>query len=416
MSEGNIIKFYREKAKLTQKELGIGICSVTHLSKIERGLTEYSGETIQHIVERLGIDMDRELAKLDEIKELLDHWHEVMMKEGLHEVEVIKKELENAPLIHISAYKHFYRLLQIRYELIHYNLEKAQDIIDDVQKIECQLSNFEKNLLKQILGMYYIAKNDHVKAIDTLKTIKENEYNHPEYYYYLAVAYHNLNSEVMCYHYAEKALRHFKRNNNFLKVIDTEKLMLVQLLYDQHHDSQHTIKQHEALIESCVTCNAVSRQGKLIHNLALFYHIRRNYKKASELYKKSCSLSKEKSHHYLLSLKGYIRSSFEGELLSKNQLIQFVHKGIRIAKEIENDFLITLFNLQFYLIKEQEEQYHQYLATEGLPYFKKIGYEFLIQRSEKELFQYYYKKNEMEMALEIAYHSFNKEDVDMKSY
>ncbi|MCM3393700.1 helix-turn-helix transcriptional regulator [Cytobacillus pseudoceanisediminis] len=38
------MKFYREKAKLTQQQLGEGICSDTHVSKIERGITDYSPE------------------------------------------------------------------------------------------------------------------------------------------------------------------------------------------------------------------------------------------------------------------------------------------------------------------------------------------------------------------------------------
>ncbi|MBB2481294.1 helix-turn-helix transcriptional regulator [Bacillus sp. APMAM] len=44
MLEGKIIKFYRESKGMTQKDLGDGICSNTHLSKIERGLTEVSKE------------------------------------------------------------------------------------------------------------------------------------------------------------------------------------------------------------------------------------------------------------------------------------------------------------------------------------------------------------------------------------
>ncbi|MGA5690182.1 hypothetical protein [Cytobacillus pseudoceanisediminis] len=36
MYEGKIIKFYREKTKLTQQQLGEGICSDTHVSKIEK--------------------------------------------------------------------------------------------------------------------------------------------------------------------------------------------------------------------------------------------------------------------------------------------------------------------------------------------------------------------------------------------
>ncbi|MDQ0197746.1 helix-turn-helix domain-containing protein [Neobacillus ginsengisoli] len=55
MIEGKIIKFYREKAGLTQGQLVEGICFVTHLSKIERGITEYSGEITYLLFKRLTV-------------------------------------------------------------------------------------------------------------------------------------------------------------------------------------------------------------------------------------------------------------------------------------------------------------------------------------------------------------------------
>ncbi|TQS75063.1 helix-turn-helix transcriptional regulator [Ornithinibacillus gellani] len=59
--EGKIIKFYRELQQLRQKDLVEGVCSTTHISKIERGQTEASGETVELISERLGIDMHEQL-------------------------------------------------------------------------------------------------------------------------------------------------------------------------------------------------------------------------------------------------------------------------------------------------------------------------------------------------------------------
>ncbi len=72
MDEGKIIKFYRQKAKLTQEELGNGICSVTHISKIERGLTEYSPEITILLSKRLQIVMEEELKSLVTLKSRFD--------------------------------------------------------------------------------------------------------------------------------------------------------------------------------------------------------------------------------------------------------------------------------------------------------------------------------------------------------
>ncbi|NQD68786.1 helix-turn-helix transcriptional regulator, partial [Bacillus haikouensis] len=74
MSSGILIKFYREKNELTQEELGKGICSVTHISKIERGNTQYSPEITQLLSKKLGIDLEKEMQALQKFERLLDQW------------------------------------------------------------------------------------------------------------------------------------------------------------------------------------------------------------------------------------------------------------------------------------------------------------------------------------------------------
>lgn len=69
MKEGLIIKYYRERAGLTQTQLGEGICSVTHISKIERGHSQYSSEVTNLICKRLNIDLIKELQKFNMLRQ-----------------------------------------------------------------------------------------------------------------------------------------------------------------------------------------------------------------------------------------------------------------------------------------------------------------------------------------------------------
>lgn len=46
MHVGEIIKVFRERNGITQAQLGEGICTTTHVSKIENGKTAYSPEII----------------------------------------------------------------------------------------------------------------------------------------------------------------------------------------------------------------------------------------------------------------------------------------------------------------------------------------------------------------------------------
>ncbi|WP_163102821.1 helix-turn-helix domain-containing protein [Peribacillus alkalitolerans] len=399
MYEGKIIKFYREKYKLTQEQLGRDICSTTHISKIECNQTTYNNEIITLLSDRLGINMDLEIKKFINIKHRLSQWHDSIIMQLEEEVEQINSELECEELVNISDYTHLYQLLRSRYFLIHKNTCKAFKIIKKIRKIEHELTDYESNLLKHVLGIYYLAKQDYINAIQTLKRIQNEIYNNQEYYYHMAIAYHTLQSPVLAYYFSEKSRQFFKALNNYLRVIDAEMLMIIQV---KDNDSDEIINRFKNLIKSCDLCHAPERKAKVLHNLAFEYYRRKNYDQAILCYKESMSLKIQESPAYLLSLEGFIRSSFDGELIDSDNLIRLAEDGLIIAIRINQLLYIHLFKLILYLLKSKEKEYHQYLANKALPTFVKCGVAFFIQRSKKELFNYYSRMNFQEKALEMA--------------
>jgi transcriptional regulator with XRE-family HTH domain len=405
MYEGKIIKFYREKYKLTQEQLGKDICSITHISKIECGQTTYSAEIISLLSKRLGINMELEVKKLKNIKQHLFHWHDAIIMQLFEDMEQINSELEREELIEISEYKFMYQLLRARYLLMNNKSHEAIKIIKKIQKIENKLTPYESNLLKHVLGIYYLEKQDFLKAIQTLKEIQNEIYNNSEYYYHLAIANCTIQSPVLTYYYAEKSHQFFKDMNNYLRVIDAEMLMIIQVEDDD--GNEEIIYRFKKLIKSCELCNAPDRKAKVLHNLAAEYFRRKNYDQASEFYKQSMSLKNPESPVYLLSLEGFIRSSFEGDLIANDQLIQHAEDGLTIAIRIKQLLYIHLFKLLIYLLKFKEKEYHQYLINKALPMFIKSGYTYLIKRYKKELFHYYSNKNLPDKALEMAHFLIN---------
>lgn len=400
MYNGKIIKFYREKYKLTQEQLGMDICSISHISKIECNRTTYNNEIITLLSNRLGINMVSENEKLINIKHRLSQWHDAIIMQLKDDVERINSELIHEELIEISKYKYLYQLLHARYFLDKNNDREAYKIIKKILKIENELTEYETNLLKHILGIYYLAKQDYIKAIQTLKLIQIEKYHNPEYYYHLALAYHTIQSPILAYHFAEKSHEFFKDINNYLRVIDAEMIMINQITHDAEHEE--IIRRFKNLIKSCELCNAPDRKAKVLYNLAFEYYLRKNFEQAILYYKESMSLKNLESPNYLLSLEGYIRSSFDGKLIPIDELIRLAEDGLIIAIRINHILYIHQFRLILYLIKSKEKEYHQYLANKALPMFMKFGYTYLIQRTEKELFNYYSKMNLPDKALEIA--------------
>jgi transcriptional regulator with XRE-family HTH domain len=400
MYEGKIIKFYREKYNLTQEQLGKDICSITHISKIECNRTTYNNEIISLLSARLGIEMDVELKKSLNIKNRLRQWHDAIIMELEEEIEQINSELEHDELIVISDYIHLYHLLRVRYFLIHNNTREAKKIIKKIQKLENELTEYESNLLKHVLGIYYLKCEDHIKAIQTLKQIQIEGYKNPEYYYHLAMAYHTNQSPVAAYYCAEKSHKYFKDINNYLRVIDAEMIMIIQV--SDNIDYDEIISRFKSLIKSCELCNAPDRKAKLFHNLAYEYYRRKNYAQAIFYYEQSMSLKNSESPTYLLTLEGYIRSLFEGQLIPNDELIRLAEDGLLTAIRIKQLLFIHLFRLILYLIKSKEKEYFIYLDTKALPMFTKFGYNYLINRSKKELFNYYSRINLPDKALEMA--------------
>lgn len=399
---GKIIKFYRKKANLTQEQLGQGICSATHISKIERGLTEYSLEITSLLASRLDIEIEKEILHLTSIKEKLDLWHEMIISQNMQGASEVEEELMNNPLIRISDYKNLYKLIQIKYYIKLGHLDKVQQQIKLLPKNSESLPDFERNVYKHVLGIYYAMKSDHLQSIKLLKSINFDSYANPLVYYDLATAYYHNKSSVLAYYYAEKALNLYKKRNNFLGIIDTENLMVIQIESDHLRDFKETVEQYENLRMICDLCNAKDKKAKILHNYAYEHLKRGNYLEAEKLYKESMELKDKNTGYYLLSLEGYVRCGLEGNLLSQEELLGHIYEGLKIAKNINDTLYAIILNLHKYTILKREAQYYRYIERKALPYFDAYGYIMLTQRYMKELFTYYSQIGETEKALKLA--------------
>ena len=413
MHEGKIIKFYREKSKMTQEQLGKGICSVTHISKIERGLTEYSSEITDLLSKRLNICMKEEIGRITGLKSTLDHWHDSMISQNDLQSNRLHEELNQNTLISISEYAMYYKLLMAQYELLQHNPLAAKKWIQEVQQTSSPLSVYETNLTKHVLALYYSAVDEHTKSIDIFNTIDFKFYANPSVYYDLAVAYQHVHSPVLAYHYAEKALTHFKKTNQFLRIIDTENLMLIQVESDKYRNFEDTIEQYENLLKLCDLCNSEEKKAKVLHNFAYEHFRRRNYEEAATLYQQSMMLKEPNSPLYLLSLEGYTRSALIGRFLSDEQLIALVEEGLHIAQYCDETLYEHIFTLHEYSARQQNDRYHTYLFDTVLPYLKIHGYTLTAQTYDRDLFNYYTDKGNSDKALEVAERLINAHSVEM---
>ncbi|MEH6991677.1 helix-turn-helix transcriptional regulator [Neobacillus drentensis] len=410
MSVGEIIKFYRQKEGLTQEDLGRGICSVTHVSKIERGQTPYASEIISLFSERLQIDIEKEVKRLENLGSQLHYWHKVIIMQRLKEVEEIKKELETITIIESSSYAALYYLLQARYYLIKQDIKMTYAILMRVQNDYPNLPAYEKNLYRHVWGIYYLFDNrnskteSYQKAITILKEIDRNEYGNLEYYYHLAAAYQWMNSYVLAYSYAEKALWYYKEIDNFLGAIMAESIMLISIGSDIENNFQEVEAAYHRLIHNSELLNKPDKKTMLLNNLGYKYYRRKEYEKAKNCFKESLRLVTKPSGLYLQRWYNYLKCCFEGKLMRDGELLKHAREGLSMAKKLDTTVYKIVFKLLIYRIEENYEQYYQFIEKEALPYFESSKSEMLKKRFGKELYQYYVKKEQYDKAVQLSNH------------
>src|SRR5699024_12851320 len=101
MYEGKIINYHRKMAGLSQDELGKGICSTTHVSKIERGVKEYASEITTLLAERLHINLETEVQKVVIVEKKLDKLFNMINSQNYQKTSKLHQELKNNKYITI---------------------------------------------------------------------------------------------------------------------------------------------------------------------------------------------------------------------------------------------------------------------------------------------------------------------------
>jgi HTH-type transcriptional regulator, quorum sensing regulator NprR len=400
MIEGKLIKFHREEAGLTQSQLAQGICSVTHLSKIERSITEYSQLVTDLLAKKLGITMAVERSRYYLLQEKLSEWNNSIIMVQSNEIHQLKGEIEKESLRFLADFKFQYHLLLARYYLFINEKPKTKEVLEMIKSQHSSLNRYEQNFLKHVDGIYLFLTGNFKSCIETLKQI-DHDYPNSEYYYHLAIAYHSIQSNIFAYFYGQKALQFFQSTLNILRIIDTETLLLVQLNSKEPHDMDETKQQYEKLLKVCESVNSTDRASKIYHNLAFEYYRRKRYSEAKHYYEKALELISEAASHYTLSLNGYISACYKGKLLSEAELIDLSKKGLKITKQNQDPKQMD-FEIQLHTIYQNEKELYEYIEKTVLPILIANGDQFIKQHYEKKLFLYYVKSNQKEKAFKLA--------------
>ncbi|MBN3552796.1 tetratricopeptide repeat protein [Fictibacillus nanhaiensis] len=382
---GQRIRYYRKTKGLTQEELAQGICSVSYLSKIEKGDAKSSEEVINLLCERLGISPEE--VDNNEILEMLNEWNMMMVHRKFKDADSFfpvlngKMKLVFEPELLVK-----FELFKARYLLINDKIPEAEEILAKVNTYHLELSKVNQFYYYSFNAFYYIFIKDYKSALRDIKkaedlysfidlTVTEIGY----LFYLIAVTYSNLYRISTVNQYAYKAIEIFDKEYNYSRSADCQILLGISSRrvrnYEQaiYHFNQ-ALKYSKPFKDDYTT-------GVIYHNLGFVFSCQKEHKKAIEYLLKGLDYKGSDSEnvintYYLLSKEYYNIKDYKN---SKKYLDQ----GIGLIKQ-KDEYYFHFKMLDYILTDKDIKDIEEFLSKDVIPYFEKQNiWEYLSSYSER---------------------------------
>ncbi|MFC7785802.1 helix-turn-helix domain-containing protein [Rossellomorea sp. GCM10028870] len=378
MHIGTFIKYYRIFKGMTQKQVGDGICTPGHISKIESGHLQITKDKIELFNQRLNINVEKELKAYKKLRLDLELWHDVMIKQVNGKIELLKETIEQNPLIKIETLNGTFKLLKARYFIMKGEIKEAAFYLSQFsnKRLSFHMFDYDFQLYYHIKGMYELAKGNPQTAIKYLEKIDRDIYSNPESYYHMSVGYHDLGQHDKSLRYSQLALNYFKETFNFTRCLDASTIQLVAEGRSEGKNLASLVEKYDELIQHCDNLHDHRRKAVLHLNLGNLYREVMDDRKARDAFHIAYGLLRHESYKemYGNSLFGYIDSSMNVDgSVNKEKYASLIEEGQASVKDMENPYMETFFTMLEVRVQEGEEAYYQYVENVIIPLLKEKG-------------------------------------------
>lgn len=342
MEYGPLIKYFRTQKGLIQKELAQGICSVSHLSKIENNSKDANKETIALLLEKLEIDKNDIHAKEEQIRGFLFDLNVKIIYYQKNEVDHIFNKLKGMEdIIPFSDSLYLYEINKYRYFLFKGNIKLAEQQESLLNKHRINFSQHESYLFQHYNAVCLIMKGQYQKAdsiLESLMSTANHELIPGELLYHRALVKSSLEHCDHAIYFGKRALQSFMNEHNFIRILHTLMLLGINYTYSKIYEEalgcfQHLIRNAELLNESQILPHCY-------HNMGYLKTKMEKYHEALYFYEKSLLLQPVDSAHYLMTL--YSIGETHYLLKEIEQASTIFEKVLELSKKFSNQKYILL--------------------------------------------------------------------------
>ncbi|MFD1736294.1 tetratricopeptide repeat protein [Bacillus salitolerans] len=373
MNIGFIIRGYRKKLELTQDALAHGICSVSHLSKIENGSKEVNHKTIDLLLLRLNLNYNKVLEERNQYLIIIQQFYKNIIYQDLETVMNSLKDLqEKQEDISLYGLKNYLELIFFRYYIFREDKKKMQEYKKQLTQKAHKFSQQETLLFTYFNAVYLILERKLKDAVVLLTELKDKEQDFEhfgDFYYHFSLVMSMVKNPGAAIFYGIKALEHFQVHNNFTRKLHIQ--MNLAICYQRIGANTESQYFYELLLNNATRNGDSKTIAEITHNLSILKKSQDQHEEAIELLQKSIDASKLAGISHLTTLAQLVETYIEkGENEQALTLIPEVlllsKKEQHTAKEIKYRYKEEFLRLPIQKFAEKHrnfkklEQHHFY--------------------------------------------------------
>jgi HTH-type transcriptional regulator, quorum sensing regulator NprR len=373
MEIGKIIYYHRKNQCKTQEELCKGICSITHLSKIENNTKEANVDTLNLLCERLNISIETEERKFQDFKNEVDLFYDSMEKLHSTKAESIYNHLKNhQSYITCTNLVYLYELYEIRYHLFLNELDTAKEMLHNIMKHSRKFSQYERYLLDFLHAIYYFKREKFIDSLELLNKISElvEKFSDKvrEYYYFKALVHSKLDHSTLAIHFGHKALTIFQETSNIYRVLHVKTIIAIHLINTCEYTKAKILLLE--LLDDADLIQDVAETARTLHNLGFLYESDKKPLLALDYYSKSLQLKQKHTPSYYLTIANIAQIYVRMQEFNKAE--EILKEELVLLTDQEDPTYAILKALYLQTLKD-EKALINYLINHGLPIMQQHG-------------------------------------------
>lgn len=398
MNIGSVIKYYRSKNNMTQSQLADGICSISHLSKIESNTYTPHESTIEALLSKMGVQWKKEMVKRERLERQLNDFVICLLHYDLEQMgEQYNKLQEDDEYIQSTDLVNRYELYKFRYYLYIQDQTRSDRQKELLERLKNSFTEPEAWMHQLFLSLYFTQANKKELAMEYVKSLDGGMQSIPqkfegEFYYQKARLLIMHEQYELSAHYAELSVQYFKLNYNYIRLLHAQLLLAINYM------RRNLLVQAAAIFEVLKRNTRLTDQKELynqtLYNFAELLKTRRDHSQAFDLLIELQGILPRDTYFYKAVLVSLIETAVE----IGADAWDYVRELRKMAAGPDDEYFLLYLN---YFEKRNFSQPDllTYSEEKMFPFFRKHGY---IRESKKialELAEHFQREQQWEKAM-----------------